>query len=84
MKILKHAHLVQFQPASVQENMDIAIDGTTIAEVGQNLAAHDPDAEVNNLNGAMVTPGIVCSHNHFYSGLARGILATITPCPDFV
>ena len=29
-------------------------------------------------------PGIVCSHNHFYSGLARGIMANIKPCPDFI
>jgi cytosine/adenosine deaminase-related metal-dependent hydrolase len=29
-------------------------------------------------------PGIVCAHNHFYSGLARGIMANIKPCPDFI
>ena len=84
MKILQNALLVQFRPASVQEHVDIVIDGNTIHEVGQNLAAKYPDAEIKDLNGAMVTPGIVCSHNHFYSGLARGIMANIKPCPDFV
>ncbi len=29
-------------------------------------------------------PGIVCAHNHFYSGLSRGIMANIAPCPDFI
>ena len=29
-------------------------------------------------------PGLVCGHDHFYSGLSRGIMATIAPCPDFV
>ena len=84
MKILKNACLVQFQPGSVQENTDIVIEGNTIAEVGQNLAGNYPEADVKDLQGAMVTPGIVCSHNHFYSGLARGIMANIKPCPDFV
>ncbi|MCP4399214.1 MAG: putative aminohydrolase SsnA [bacterium] len=84
MKILKNAYLIQFQPESVQENVDIVIDGNKIFDVGRNLAGNYPDADVKDLKGAMVTPGIVCSHNHFYSGLARGIMANIKPCPDFV
>lgn len=84
MKVLKNAHLVQFQPAAVQENVDIVIEGNKIFDVGQNLAEKYSEADVKELNGAMVTPGLVCSHNHFYSGLARGIMATIDPCPDFV
>ncbi|PID59121.1 chlorohydrolase [candidate division KSB3 bacterium] len=84
MKILQDALLVQFQPASVQEHVDIVIDGSTIHDVGHKLGSKYPDADVTMLNGAMVTPGIVCSHNHFYSGLARGILADIAVCPDFV
>lgn len=84
MKILKNTCLVQFQPGSVQGNMDIVIDGNKILDVGQNLAGKYTDADLKDLDGAMVTPGIVCSHNHFYSGLARGIMANIKPCPDFV
>ncbi len=55
-----------------------------IQAVGPNLAANYPGAEVKDLKGAMVTPGIVCSHNHFYSGLSRGILANIKPSQDFI
>ena len=84
MKILKNAKVVHFSPGSVQENLDIVIDGSVIKEVGSNLAVNYPDAEVKDLKGAMVTPGIVCSHNHFYSGLARGIMANIKPTPDFI
>ena len=84
MKILQNVLVVQFQPALVQQNMDIAIKGSEILEVGQNLAEKYSEAEVKDLNGAMVTPGIVCSHNHFYSGLSRGIMANIKPSPDFV
>jgi putative selenium metabolism protein SsnA len=43
-----------------------------------------PQAQVLDLKGKLVMPGIVCAHNHFYSGLARGIMANIKPCPDFI
>mgnify|MGYP003912649417 CR=1 FL=1 len=71
MLVLKNAYIVQFQPAEVEGNKDIVIDGSEIIDVGQNIAANYPDARVIDLNGDMVTPGIVCSHNHFYSGLMR-------------
>ncbi len=84
MIVLKNAYVVQFAPAAVEGMKDIVVDGTDIAEVGENLAGKYPDAKIVDLNGSMVTPGIVCSHNHFYSGLARGIMANIKPTPDFV
>ena len=84
MKILQNVLLVQFEPTVVQHNMDIVVEGNRIAEVGQDLAGKYHDADIHDLNSAMVTPGIVCSHNHFYSGLARGIIANIKPSPDFV
>ncbi len=84
MIVLKNANVVQFSPAAVEGNQDIVVEGTEIVAVGENIAGNYPDATVKDLNGAMVTPGIVCSHNHFYSGLARGITANINPCPDFI
>jgi putative selenium metabolism protein SsnA len=48
------------------------------------LTAKYPQAQVLDLKGKLVMPGIVCAHNHFYSGLARGIMANIKPCPDFI
>jgi putative selenium metabolism protein SsnA len=39
---------------------------------------------VIDARGRFVMPGNVCSHNHFYSALARGIIARIPPSPDFV
>ncbi len=84
MIVLKNAYIVQFQPAAVEGNKDIVIDGNEIIDVGQNIAGTYPDAKAIDLHGDLVTPGIVCSHNHFYSGLARGIMANIKPSPDFV
>lgn len=84
MLILKNVTAVQFEPASVRENVDIAIDGAEIREVGSNLSAKYPGAEVKEMGGKLAMPGIVCSHNHFYSGLSRGIMANIAPSPDFI
>ncbi len=84
MLLLKNATAVQFDPCTVQEGVDILIDGAEIKEVGSNLAAKYPAAEVKDMKGRLVMPGIVCSHNHFYSGLARGIMANIKPSPDFI
>ncbi|HEY4438287.1 MAG TPA: putative aminohydrolase SsnA [Lelliottia sp.] len=82
--ILKNATGVQLHPAKVWENVDIAIENDVILEVGPSLAARYPQAKSKEMNGRIVMPGMVCAHNHFYSGLSRGIQATIPPCPDFI
>jgi putative selenium metabolism protein SsnA len=84
MLILENVTAVQFEPAQVQSGVDIAVAGSLIKAVGAGLAAQFPQAEIRPLQGQLVMPGIVCSHNHFYSGLARGIMANIEPCPDFI
>ncbi|ATI64518.1 putative aminohydrolase SsnA [Edwardsiella tarda] len=84
MLILKNVTAVQFEPAQVREGVDIAIDGAEIRTIGDNLHAQFPDAQVKEMHGRLVMPGIVCAHNHFYSGLSRGIMANIAPCPDFI
>jgi putative selenium metabolism protein SsnA len=84
MLILKNATRVQFEPACVKEGVDIALEGDLILEVGVNLADKYAQAKVKDLKGKVVMPGMVCSHNHFYSGLARGIMADIKPSPDFI
>ncbi|AIJ07850.1 MULTISPECIES: putative aminohydrolase SsnA [Edwardsiella] len=84
MLILKNVTAVQFEPARVLEGVDIAIDGAEIRAVGNNLRAQYPEVRVKEMHGRLVMPGIVCAHNHFYSGLSRGIMANIAPCPDFI
>ncbi len=34
--------------------------------------------------GKLLFPGLVCTHHHFYSGLARGMTVDLGPMPDFV
>jgi putative selenium metabolism protein SsnA len=84
MLLLKDARLLQFLPPEVREGMDVLIDGNKVVRVGQNLAPDSADARTIDLAGNLLSPGIVCSHNHFYSALARGILADIKPSTDFV
>lgn len=84
MLILKNLTALQFEPATVLGDTQIAIEDTQIKEVGADLVAKYPQAQVIDLKGKLVMPGIVCAHNHFYSGLARGIMANIKPCPDFI
>ncbi|WP_252248956.1 amidohydrolase family protein, partial [Clostridium sp. ZBS20] len=51
---------------------------------GEALTQRYSDARNKEMHGRIVMPGIVCSHNHFYSGLSRGIMANIAPSPDFI
>ncbi|WP_413701815.1 putative aminohydrolase SsnA [Psychromonas sp. KJ10-10] len=84
MLILKNATAVQLEPAFVKEGLDIVIEKGMIKEIGSNLHSKYANARIRDLKGKLVMPGIVCSHNHFYSGLARGIMADIKPSPDFI
>jgi putative selenium metabolism protein SsnA len=84
MLLLKDARILQFVPPEVREGMDILIEGNQIVRVGRNIAPALPKARTIDLAGNLISPGIVCSHNHFYSALARGILAEIRPSADFV
>ncbi|NIY48222.1 putative aminohydrolase SsnA [Cedecea colo] len=82
--ILKNATAAQLCPAKVWENVDIAIENDKILDVGPALSQRYPQAQIKEMHGRLVMPGMVCSHNHFYSGLSRGIQAKIAPSPDFI
>lgn len=82
MILIENVKILHWYPGDVSEAMDIAIDGTTIVEVGKALAAKYPKAERHN-PGGFVSPGLVCSHNHFYSALSRGLMVNIAPSKDF-
>jgi putative selenium metabolism protein SsnA len=59
----------------------VAFDGATIIEVGDKakIARAYPDAEVVDLAGGIVTPGLVNLHHHLYSSFARGWNPDRTP-----
>lgn len=84
MLLLKNCTAVEFCPSRVEAGVDIVIEGDKIVAVGKNLTAQYPDAGCREMHNRLVMPGLVCAHNHFYSGLSRGILAPVAPCPDFI
>jgi putative selenium metabolism protein SsnA len=83
MLVISGVKLLQLDPPLVSEPMDIAIEGSKILALGTQLTARYPDAEVYS-PGGYVSPGLVCSHNHFYSALSRGLMVSIEPSKDFV
>ena len=87
MTLFENVRIVNFNPPSVSDPMDVAVPGPgepgagTIAEVGSRLAAKYPGAR--RVTGDYVSPGLVCSHTHLYSALARGITVPLKPSKDF-
>jgi putative selenium metabolism protein SsnA len=84
MTLLKNATLVHLHPAEVSPGVDILIEGTEIKAVGRAAGEGVKPSRTIDLAGRVVMPGLVCGHDHFYSGLSRGLLAGVEPCPDFV
>ena len=82
MILIEDTKIINFNPISVSEPLDVLIDGAHIKEVGKGLKARYPQAEC--ITSFYISPGLVCSHNHFYSALARGLMAPVPPSKDFV
>jgi dihydroorotase len=57
-------------PASATDVVaDVLVDGSTITAIGPGLAASHPDAEVVDVTGMLVTPGLIDLHVHVFPGL---------------
>ena len=84
MLVLKNANIIQFYPPLIRENVDVVLDGGFIVDVGKSISNKYHATKTIDLADKYISPGIVCSHNHFYSALARGIQADIKPSQDFI
>ena len=60
--LLKNANIITVSGENIQGG-DILIQGTKIAKIGKSLPV-SPDAEIIDLNGRWVMPGIIDSHSH--------------------
>jgi len=81
--LLKNCQLIEFGSETSVKEGDILIENGEIVQVGQ-LDLENFNGTLLDLKGKYVVPGLVCSHNHFYSALARGMTAKIGNTPDFV
>jgi putative selenium metabolism protein SsnA len=84
MLALKNANIIQFYPPKVTKDVDIVIEDGVIIDLGRNASKKHRVTKTLKLENKYISPGIVCSHNHFYSALARGILAHVKPSRNFV
>ncbi len=84
MILLTNATILNFNPAGIDKNTDVAIEGNKIISIGRKLSSQYPNVEAIDLQEKIIMTGLVCAHNHFYSSLARGILAKIEPSGNFV
>lgn len=84
MIVLKNTNLIQFYPPKIYYNVDVIIENEIIIDTGRNVGDNYKSDKTLNLNNKFISTGLVCSHNHFYSVLARGILADINPCNNFL
>jgi putative selenium metabolism protein SsnA len=84
MIVLKNANLIQFYPPKINYNVDVVIENEIIIDTGRDIGNNYKAEKIINLDDKFISTGLVCSHNHFYSTLARGIIADIKPSNDFV
>lgn len=57
------------------ENGAVLVEGTRILKVGsaEALKKEYPDAEWVDAKGGLIMPGLINTHNHIYSAMARGL-----------
>jgi putative selenium metabolism protein SsnA len=51
---------------------------------GRETQQNARSTRIIDLKGKLLFPGLVNSHTHYYSALARGVMADLNPMPDFV
>ncbi len=64
----------------------VAVEGNRIVDLGETdrMRAEYPDAEFLDAKGAFIMPGMINTHGHIYSALARGMrLADAKPSKTF-
>ena len=67
------------------ENGAVVIDGNKIVAVGSTaeLKAKYADADFMDAKSRLIMPGILNTHQHFYSTLARGLANDAPPAKKF-
>jgi putative selenium metabolism protein SsnA len=78
----KNARCVTLDPLRVFE-ADVLIQDDHITDVAADIMPAE-DVEIINLNGKVLMPGLVCSHTHLYSVLARGMPGPASPPENFL
>jgi putative selenium metabolism protein SsnA len=51
---------------------------------GAKASRNGSSIKIIEMKGKLLFPGLVNGHTHYYSALARGVMADLNPMPDFV
>ena len=84
--LIHNATVVTFDDENrIIPNGAVLLDGPAIAAVGESaeLLERHPRAERWNADGALLMPGMICAHTHFYGAFARGLYIPGPPAKDF-
>jgi len=65
VKVLEHVRVIDGTGGPILQDQTIIVEGAKIARIGANLAA-PANAEVLDLSGYTVLPGLVGMHDHLY------------------
>lgn len=83
--LIKNATVVTLGTANqVIANGAVLIDNGVVKALGPAAAVGSAADEVIDARGRLVMPGLICSHHHFYSTMARGMNPPGTPASNFV
>lgn len=83
--VIRNIRVMQTMPPfSVEEGVDVVINGTEIEKVGKGAGEGAACDTVIDGTGRTLIPGNVCAHHHYYSGLSRGMLISAGPQTDFI
>lgn len=86
MTILIHnATLLRGTLEAIMQDAAIAIEDDKIVAIDSSAAllAQYPGAELIDAQQALVMPGSICAHTHFYGAFSRGMAIPGPPMPDF-
>lgn len=67
------------------ENGAVLIDGNIIKEIGttKELRVKYGQAEIIDVSGKVIMPGLINTHHHIYSAFARGLNLNNPPAKSF-
>lgn len=83
--VIKNTRVMQTMPPfAITEGVDVVIKDDIITAVGRGAADTVKADKVIDGRNKTVTPGNVCGHHHYYSGLSRGMLISAGPQNDFI
>lgn len=85
-QIIKNGRIVTWgKPNEILDGKALLIQAGRIAKITDETSLLDrhPEATLIDAGGALIMPGNICAHTHFYGAFARGMAIPGKPMKDF-